>query len=541
MMLQYTTMGMAFKKSCLANAGKTALVFSKNNDSTTYTELWAKTTSGARALTALGLKKGDHIGIWANNCPEWLELIFAAARLGIVIVTFNTGFKKLELAYQLNHSDVKVLFFQKEEKNNNFLEVLKTTLAEPESAKGEEYSFSGFPQLKRVICFQPTQEAYIGGYDAFMAMGADIPESTVEAAEENVSPEDLFCILYTSGTTGRPKGAMLTHFNMVNNAYNMADGYGLREGDVLDLCLPIFHSFALTSTLLSVLTGTKLVMQDLFSPKTVLQDIAQYGVTYFLGVPTMYIVLTTYPGVEKYNFSRLKTAIIGGAPCPEQLANDIARVLGAADTRVGYGITECSPYCFLSDPEDSLERRSQTVGTTHEHLYVRIVDPDNRELPAGEKGELVIKGYNVMRGYYKDEATTARAIDAEGWFHTGDVAEMDTDGFIRIKDRITDMIIRGGENVYSAEVEGILQMHPDIKTACVVGVPDKMYGEEIFAFIISLDGSDIVQKVREYAESSLARFKVPKYIVMIDQLPLNASGKVQKFILRVKANEYVGR
>ena len=538
MKLNYSSMGMEFKKVCESNAQNTALVFSKDNYSETYRELWENTTAIAKSLIALGLKKGDHIGIWANNCPEWVEMVFAAARIGIVLVTFNTGFKKIELEYQLRHSDIKALFLQDEGKNNDFIDVLKDTLGTPESHDGQDWSFSGFPELKRVICFQRVQEAYINDFGEFTALGKSIPDSMVKDIEESVSREDICFILYTSGTTGRPKGAMLTHFNMVNNAYNMAEKYRLKKGDVLDLCIPNFHSFALTSMILSVLTATKLVIQELFSPRIVLSDIEEYKVTYMLGVPTMYIVLTTYPGVKSFNLSSLSTAIIGGAPCPGKLADDIADVLCAADTRVGYGITECSPFCFLSDPEDFLERRSKTVGRTHEHLLAKIVDANNLELPAGEKGELVIKGYNVMKGYYKDEATTARAVDPEGWFHTGDIAEMDSDGFILIRDRMTDMIIRGGENVYSAEVEGILQKHPQIKTVSVVGVPDEIYGEEVFAFLISDDGSDITGPVKEYAEKNLARFKIPKYYEMIDRFPLNASGKVQKFKLREKAKEF---
>lgn len=533
--LQQITLGEAFCNVNSLYSKKTALVFRKQDYIATYEDLFRDTAAVARALVAAGVCKGDHIGIWSHNCPQWLHLMLGAARIGAVVVTFNTSFKQLELEYQLRHSDCKILFYQKAGKNHPFEDILGKTLDGCHRGRDGLLSSGVFPELRKLVCLQSTSLPMAMSYPEFLSSGAAVDETIICEMVKKVDFRDTLCILYTSGTTGQPKGVQLSHFSLVNNALAMLDCFGLGPEDAVDICLPVFHSFAFCACVGTLLRGATVVMQEAFSPAAVLSDMKKYLVTCFIGVPTIFVVLTSDLKTRKARLPCLKTVIIGGAPCPEALALEIERVFRLSDIRVGYGITECSPYCFLSKPSDSLEKRTQTVGCSHEHMEARIVDELNRPLPPGVCGELVVRGYNLMKGYYKNEAETSHAVDHDGWFHTGDAADMDAEGYIRILDRIKDMIIRGGENVYTAEVESILCRHPGVRAVSVVGVPDYKYGEEILAYVVSRCGEDVSRSLIEFARENMADFKVPKYVVMIDNLPINASGKVQKFLLREMA------
>lgn len=539
MKLQTETLTEALRHTTQQYADRTALKYRKKNQALTYAQLWERIDMTAKALYAAGIRRGDHIGIWSNNCLEWFHMIFASAKIGAVLVTFNTGFKQLEMEYQLKHSDCKILFFQKHGKNLPFQSILHKTLGSLTYTEQKQILCSSFPTLEKLVCFQENAGSYALTYQEFLAGGMNVSPAELAAQEDTVGSEDTLCMLYTSGTTGSPKGVMLTHFNILNNSVAMLDRFGAKYHDVIDLCLPLFHSFAFTASIGALLIGAEIVVQELFSPEEVLRDMERNTVTYFMGVPTMFVVLLAIPDLSRYRLFALKTAIIGGAPCPESLALDIERVMHIKDIRVGFGITECSPFCFLSRPEDSLQLRTQTVGFGHDYMEARVVDAGNHALPYGTTGELVIRGYNVMRGYYNNNEMTTQAIDSEGWFHTGDAVSMDENGYVRILDRIKDMIIRGGENVYSAEIESVLRRHPAVRAASVIGVPDYKYGEEILAYVVSGSDTDITQELIEFARNNLSDFKVPKYVVMIDNLPINASGKVQKFLLRKMAANHI--
>lgn len=499
----------------------------------------------ARGFLAMGIEKGDHVAIWATNVPEWLLTLFATAKIGAVLVTVNTNYKVFELEYLLRQSDSKALVMIKGFKDADYVGIVNELCPTLKDCKPGEYNNPMLPFLKDIV-YVGDGPTPAGMYDwnDLRTMGEAVPEERFRAIFDSIAPQEVVNMQYTSGTTGFPKGVMLTHFNIVNNGKSIGDCMKFSHDDKLCICVPFFHCFGLVLAVMAALThATSMVPIETYRPTEVLKALQNEECTAVHGVPTMFIAMLEHPTFHDYKFPRLRTGIMAGSPCPIKVMQLVVDKMGMREITITYGQTEASPACTMTTTDDSLDFRVATVGRAMPHVETKIVDPETGEtLPPYQQGEFCARGYNVMRGYYKMEEATRQAIDADGWLHTGDLAMVDENGYYKITGRIKDMIIRGGENIYPKEIEEFLYTHPLVRDVQVVGVPSKQYGEEIMACIIprawedELDEEEIKRAVRE----NMARHKVPKYVMFMAQFPMTASGKIQKFKLREMGIEKFG-
>ncbi|WP_308753619.1 AMP-binding protein [uncultured Anaerotruncus sp.] len=499
----------------------------------------------AKGFLAMGIRKGDHVAIWATNVPEWLLTLFAAAKIGAVLVTVNTNYKVFELEYLLRQSDSKALVMIKGFKDADYVGIVDELCPTLGEFKPGEYENPMLPFLKDVVYVgDGPAPAGMYAWDDLRHMGDAVPEEEFRAVFDSIDPQEVVNMQYTSGTTGFPKGVMLTHFNIVNNGKCIGDCMKFSHDDKLCICVPFFHCFGLVLAVMAALThATSMVPIETYRPTEVLKALQNEECTAVHGVPTMFIAMLEHPTFYEYKFPRLRTGIMAGSPCPVKVMQLVVDKMGMREITITYGQTEASPACTMTTTEDSLDLRVATVGRAMPHVETKIVDPETGEtLPPYQQGEFCARGYNVMRGYYKMEEATRQAIDEDGWLHTGDLAMADENGYYKITGRIKDMIIRGGENIYPKEIEEFLYTHPLVRDVQVVGVPSKQYGEEIMACVIprawedGLDEEEIKRAVRE----NMARHKVPKYVLFMDQFPMTASGKIQKFKLREMGIEKFG-
>ena len=499
----------------------------------------------AKGFLAMGIRKGDHVAIWATNVPEWLLTLFATAKIGAVLVTVNTNYKVFELEYLLRQSDSKALVMIKGFKDADYVGIVNELCPTLKDFKAREYDNPMLPFLKDVVYVgEGPAPAVMYAWDDLRQMGDAEPEEEFRAVFDSIDPQEVVNMQYTSGTTGFPKGVMLTHFNIVNNGKCIGDCMRFSHDDKLCICVPFFHCFGLVLAVMAALThATSMVPIETYRPTEVLKALQNEECTAVHGVPTMFIAMLEHPTFYEYKFPRLRTGIMAGSPCPIKVMQLVVDKMGMREITITYGQTEASPACTMTTTEDSLDLRVATVGRAMPHVETKIVDPETGEtLPPYQQGEFCARGYNVMRGYYKMEEATRQAIDEDGWLHTGDLAMVDENGYYKITGRIKDMIIRGGENIYPKEIEEFLYTHPLVRDVQVVGVPSKQYGEEIMACVIprawedGLDEEEIKRAVRE----NMARHKVPKYVLFMDQFPMTASGKIQKFKLREMGIEKFG-
>ena len=511
----------------------------------TYAEFREDVDRFARALVSLGVKAGSKVAVWATNLPAWYITFWAAAKIGAVLVTVNTAYKIHEAEYLLRQSDTHTLVMIDSCLDSNYKEIINELCPElKDTVPGEPLHAKRLPFLRNVITVGFKQPGSLT-FDEAMARYKLTPAEQVARMAAAVRPTDVCNMQYTSGTTGFPKGVMLTHYNVVNNGKCIGDRMGLSTADRMMIQVPMFHCFGMTLSMTSSMThGTTMCPMPYFSAKSSLACINQEKITCFNGVPTMFIAMFNHPNYRKTDFSHMRTGIMAGAGCPPELMRRAARPDEMNMTGIVsvYGQTECAPGNTMSSWTDSLEVRTETVGYAFPHVRCKIVDPETGlEVPRGTNGEFCAKGYNTMKGYYKMPMATKGTIDEDGWLHSGDLASMDEDGNVKITGRLKDMIIRGGENIYPKEIEEFIYTHPETKDVQVIGVPDKKYGEEIMACIILKNpGSVTVEEMTEYIKASMARHKVPKYIEFVDSFPMNAAGKVLKYKMREDAAARLG-
>ncbi len=516
-----------------------ALVYVDRGLRYSYKEFKKVVDKLAKGLIKLGVKKGDHIAIWAYNVPEWVILQFASAKIGAVLVTVNTYYKAHELEYLLKQSDSTTIFLVNSFKDVNYVETLYKIVPElRDSLPGKLFS-KKLPFLKNVVFIGKEQNPGMFLFEEIIDMGENISDKELKERQDSLHFHDVINMQYTSGTTGFPKGVMLTHYNIVNNAYWVGRYMGFTDKDRLCIPVPFFHCFGcVMSTLNCIIYGATMVPIEIYDPLKVLQAVEKERCTALHGVPTMFIAELQHPDFDTFDLSSLRTGIMAGAPCPEEIMRQVMENMHAKDITIAYGLTEASPVLTMTSMNDPIGKRVETVGKVMPNIEIKIVDPETgEELPPEMPGELIARGYSIMKGYYKMPKETAKAI-RDGWLHTKDLAMVDKDGYFRILGRIDDMIIRGGENVYPREIEEFLYTHPKIRDVAIVGVPSAKYGEEVFAFIQLRDGETASkEEIKDFCKDKISRFKIPKYIKFVDRFPMTASGKIQKFKLRDMAKE----
>ncbi len=515
------TIGDDFDRTVAAGPDREALVEVPTGRRWTYAQLRADVDALALGLLASGVAKGDRVGIWAPNLAEWTLLQYGSAKIGAILVTINPSYRTHELEYVLKQAGVSMLVSARAFKTSDYAGMI-------EEVRGN------CPELRSVVLIGS------GEWDALMAAGRRGDPARLAAAQAALSPDDPINIQYTSGTTGFPKGATLSHHNILNNGYFVGALCGYTPADRVCIPVPFYHCFGMVMGNLACTShgATMVIPAPGFDPKATLEAVQQERCTSLYGVPTMFIAELNHPDFAGYDLASLRTGIMAGSPCPVEVMKQVVSRMGMEEVTICYGMTETSPVSTQTRVDDSLELRVSTVGRVHPHLEVKLVDPaTGLTVPRGEAGELCTRGYSVMLGYWNEPGKTAEAIDAARWMHTGDLAVMDADGYVNITGRIKDMVIRGGENIYPREIEEFLYTHPDIVDAQVIGVPDVKYGEELCAWVKVREGADEVsaETLRAFATGKLAHYKIPRYVLVVDEFPMTVTGKVRKVEMREKS------
>jgi len=519
-----------------------ALVYVDRGLRYSYAEFNEVVERCARALMALGLEKGDHVAVWGQNVPEWVTLQFATGKMGAVLVTINPAYKANELKYVLEQSDAAALFLTRGVKGADFVEILQEAVPDLAEVEEGELSVEGLPHLKHVVLIGEGAEDSPGimGYEEFIERAEEVSAEELGERQDSLEADEVINMQYTSGTTGFPKGVQLTHANIVKNAFYIGGCMELGPEDRVCIPVPFFHCFGCVLGTLNTVTheGTMVPVEQ-FDAEEVLQAVHKERCTALLGVPTMFIAELEHENYGEYDTSSLRTGIMAGSPCPEEVMKQVVNDMGADEITIAYGQTESSPVITQTRTDDPIERRVSTVGRKLPDVEVKLVDVDTgEEIGMGEQGDLCTRGYHVMKGYYKMPDKTAEVIDEVGWLHTGDLAVMDEDGYFKITGRADDMIIRGGENIYPREIEEFLYTHPEISDVQVYGVPDEKYGERVAAAIIKKKDASLTEEdVKEYCRENISHYKVPEYVDFVEEYPMTASGKIQKYKLREAAVE----
>ncbi|HWX32738.1 MAG TPA: AMP-binding protein [Steroidobacteraceae bacterium] len=509
----------------------------------TFAEFDREVEQVARGLIACGLAPGERIGIWAPNCAEWLLTLFGAARAGLVLVNINPAYRTTELEFALRLVGCRALVFAPRFKSSDYAAMLNSLIPELKVAPVGRLDCTAFPELHLLI--QTGTEPVSGAlsFEGLMARGRDLDDGVLASIAERPDADQIFNIQFTSGTTGTPKGAALTHFNIVNNGFFVGEGMRLTAADRVCIPVPLYHCFGMVLGVLAAMThgAASVLPGDGFEPLAVLETVAGERCTALLGVPTMFIAELTHPRFGEFDLSSLRTGIMAGSPCPIAVMRRVVAEMHMPEVTICYGMTETSPVSFQSQPDDPIERRVSTVGRVHAHVQVKIIDAEGRVTPRGCAGELLIRGYGVMRGYWNDAERTRDVIDAAGWMHTGDLGTIDDEGFCNIVGRVKDMIIRGGENISPREIEEFLYRHPAVLDVAVVGVPDPKYGECVCACIQLRGGMTATEEeIREFCREQIAHYKVPRHVRFVDGFPLTISGKVQKYLIRERLRAELG-
>ena len=513
-----------------------------------YRQLAVEVDRLARGLLGIGVGKGDRVGIWSTNNIEWLLLQLATARIGAILVNINPAYRPRELAYALQRSGVQHLFTIPAFRSSDYVAMLVELLPELAQEPGTEPAYAALPSLQRVVIYDPSAPARTMRpqpgfmiWPELLAAGEAINADALDSAAALLDPDDAINIQYTSGTTGFPKAVVLTHHNILNNAWFSAHAMHFTEQDRLCVPVPFYHCFGMVlANLLCLSVGACLVIPcEHFDPLAVLQAIENERASAVHGVPTMFIALLEHPRFGDFDLSSLRTGIMAGAPCPPALMQRVMHDLHCPEILIGYGETEASPLTHLTTRDDTLERRTGTVGRNLPHQEVKVVDTDSgRTVTLGQVGEICFRGYHIMQGYYGDAEATAKAVDARGWLHSGDLGSMDADGYVQITGRLKEMIIRGGENIYPREIEDFIFTHPKVAGVAVFGVPSEFYGEQVMAWIQLHPGEQATEEeIRAFCKGSMAHFKIPEFIRFVDEFPMTVTGKLQKFRMREMAIE----
>jgi fatty-acyl-CoA synthase len=533
--LRTLTLGQILDQTVARYPDTEAVVYVDRDFRLTYREFNDLVNRMAKGLMALGIQRGEKVAIWATNVPYWVVLQFATARIGAVLLTVNTNYKKHELKYLLQQSEAENIFVMDGFRDTDYVLTLQELAPELKTRERGDIRNPEFPKLKRVLFLGPEKHRGMYSVPEVLAMSAVVREEQFAARQAELDPHDVVNMQYTSGTTGFPKGVMLTHYNIGNNGFWIGENQAFQPGERLCLPVPLFHCFGCVLGVLAAVThGVTMVVLETFKPVDVMRAVEKERCNALYGVPTMFIAVLDHDLFDKFDFSSLRTGIMAGSPCPVHVMRQVMDAMHMTEVTICYGLTEGSPVMTQTRLDDSVARRTESVGRAMPEIEVRVVDPENNQpLPPGVQGEVCCRGYNVMKGYYNMPEATAKAIDADGWLHSGDLGVMDEDGYLSITGRLKDMIIRGGENVYPREIEEFLYTMPGVSDVQVAGVPSRKYGEEVGAFIIPKEGHNIaLEDVRDFCRGQIAWYKIPKYVHLVREYPMTASGKVQKYKLR---------
>jgi len=541
--LMHRTVDGVLKAALAVDASRPALVVSHQGHRYSFAELDAEVERVARGFLAWGLRPGERVGIWAPNCAEWILTMFAVARAGLILVNINPAYRTSELAFALQHVGCRALVFAARFKNSDYAAMLNSLIPELPTASPGRLQSPSFPELRLLVQIGAESSAGCLSFEALKAAGGSAEGAALAETVRRADPDDLFNIQFTSGTTGLPKGATLTHFNIVNNGFFVGEGMRLTTADRVCIPVPLYHCFGMVLGVLAAMTHEALSVLpgDAFEPLAVLESVQRERCTALHGVPTMFIAELDHPRFGAFDLRSLRTGIMAGSPCPIAIMRRVVAEMHMPEVTICYGMTETSPVSFQSQADDSLERRVSTVGRVHPHVQVKIIDAAGRVTRRGTPGELLTRGYSVMRGYWNEPERTREAIDAAGWMHSGDLAVIDAQGYCNIVGRVKDMIIRGGENVYPREIEEYLYRHPKVLDVAVVGVPDRKYGEEVGAVIRLREGVTAnAEEIIEFCRGQIAHYKVPRYVRFVDAFPMTVTGKVQKYLIREQLRKELG-
>jgi len=529
------TIGAYFDEVCAANPDRPALIARHQDIRWTYAELKARVDALAAGLLALGLAPGDRVGIWAPNRWEWLVAQYATAKAGLILVNINPAYRTTEAEYALNKVACKALIMAVSHRTSDYLGMLRELAPELAGAAPGKLAAERLPHLRLVITLGEDQHAGCLPFGQALAAGSDADHARLAEIGEALQFDDPINIQFTSGTTGFPKGATLSHHNILNNGFFCGEAIGLTPDEKLCAPVPLYHCFGMVMANLGCLTHAACVVYpaEAFEPLAVLQAVEAERCAVLYGVPTMFIAMLGHPEFDRFDLTSLRSGIMAGSPCPIEVMKQVVSKMHMPEVTIAYGMTETSPVSFQSSTNDPLERRVATVGRIQPHLEVKVIDADGRIARRGLPGELCTRGYSVMLGYWDDAERTAEALDSAGWMHTGDLATLDDAGYCNIVGRIKDMVIRGGENVYPREIEEFLYRHPAVQDVQVIGVPDRKYGEELAAWIVLKPGASASEdEVRGFCKGQIAHYKIPRYVRFVDGFPTTVTGKVQKFAMR---------
>ena len=521
---------------------KDCIVYPDRNLRFSWREFNDRVDRLAKGLLAAGLQPGDKLGIWANNVPDWLTFMFATAKAGIILVTVNTNYRLHELEYLIRNSDLKALCLVNGVRDSDYVSMVYELIPELKICERGRLQSARFPELKHVIFIGPEKHRGMYSSAELILMGSQCDDSRLREISRQVDCHDVVNMQYTSGTTGFPKGVMLTHHNIVNNGLTIGDCMNYTTEDKLCVCVPLFHCFGCVLAVCAALThGVTMVLVENFDPLLVLASVQKEKCTALYGVPTMFIAELHHPMFDLFDLSSLRTGIMAGSLCPVNTMRDVMEKMHMNEIIIVYGLTESSPGMTATRTTDPAEIRATTVGRSLPFVEVSVKDPESgQECAPDVQGELCCRGYNMMKGYYKNPDETNRVIDADGWLHSGDLGVMDANGYVRVTGRIKDMIIRGGENIYPREIENFLYQMPQIKNVEVAGVPSSKYGEEVGAFIILKEKASLTEDdVKDFCRGKISRHKVPRYVFFVNDYPMTASGKIQKFKLREMSVEWL--
>ena len=531
------TIGDKFDEIVAAYPDNDALVVRHQGLRWSYREFRQQVDTCARALLTLGLRKGDRIGIWSPNNAQWTTLQFATAKIGAILVNINPSYRLHELEYALNHSGTRMLVIAERFKQSDYTQMLYELAPELEQSQKGRLQSAKLPALEMVVNLADRHYAGMWRWNDLLEEARHTDAGQLAEVQSSLHYSDPINIQYTSGTTGFPKGATLSHHNILNNGFFVAESIGLTEKDRMVIPVPLYHCFGMVMGNLGCVThgATMIYPGEGFDPQAVLETVAAESATALYGVPTMFIAELDHPDFARFDLSSLRTGIMAGSICPAEVMKAVTGKMHMHGVQIAYGMTETSPVSTQTGADDPFEKRVTTVGRTQPHLESKVVDPATGEtLPRGTIGELCTRGYSVMLGYWNNEEATRNAIDGDGWMHTGDLATMDEEGYVQIVGRIKDMVIRGGENIYPKEIEEFLYTHPAVSDVQVTGVPDKKYGEELIAWVkLRANGTDVTEEtLREFCRGEIAHYKIPRYFKFVDEFPMTVTGKIQKFRMR---------
>ena len=531
----YETIGNYLDRVCDQFPDSEALVVRHQNIRWTYHEYKQQIDRLAIGLLALGVEPGDRVGIWGPNSFEWALVQFATARIGAIMVCINPAYRLHELEYALNKVGCSAIVTAESFKSSDYLGMLKTLAPELEHCPPGELESEKLPHLRQVIRMGDSSTPGMLNFEHVCQLGGDAEIDRLNTLKGILRPDDPINIQFTSGTTGSPKGATLTHCNILNNGYLVGEGMRLNEHDRLCIPVPLYHCFGMVLGNLTCLAhgATAIYPSAAFDPLSTLQTVQDEKCTCLHGVPTMFIAELDHPEFSSFDLTSLRSGVMAGSPCPVEVMNRVISEMHMEHILIAYGQTEVSPINHLTLPDDSLERRTQTVGRAVPWVEIRVIDKDGMVVPVGEKGEICTRGYSVMRGYWNDDERTRETIDEAGWLHSGDIGVMDSEGYMQVVGRIKDMLIRGGENIYPREVEEFLYTHPKIAEVQVFGVPDDKMGEEVCAWVMLHPGHQLSEKeLKDYCQGQITHFKIPRYVRFVEDFPMTVTGKLQKFVMR---------